>query len=315
MTIGGFGLDRADLGDGDLEVGEHLEQEGLERLVGAVELVDQQHRRAPGVGLERLQQRPLDQEAAVEDVAAPGARGRGRRPPRRCGSRSSARVVPLVDGGGDVEALVALQADQPRPRRSRPAPWRSRSCRRRPRLRGTAAGRASAEREADLVETPCALAGRVMGAVLWLVLPVAVAQERLRLEDIRVFLDILARLFFNLYTDFGIELDIQVDRDRLLRRRHLDRRGAGGKGGGEQRRAEGCLTTGHRDHFGFSPLSVARSRRTCTIPEYYAARVQTIPGADKRRVSVAARPAAGRRRKGCSPGAAPPAGWSGCSPG
>ena len=49
-------------------VGEHFEQERLERLVGAVELVDQQHRRAGGVRLERLQQRPLDQEALGEHV-------------------------------------------------------------------------------------------------------------------------------------------------------------------------------------------------------------------------------------------------------
>ena len=35
----------AELGDGDLVLGQHLEQECLERLVGAVELVDQQHRR------------------------------------------------------------------------------------------------------------------------------------------------------------------------------------------------------------------------------------------------------------------------------
>ena len=55
-----------------------------------------------------------------------------------------ARVVPLVDRRADVEALVALQADQPAAAASRPAPWRSRSCRRRPRLRGTAGGRASA---------------------------------------------------------------------------------------------------------------------------------------------------------------------------
>ena len=46
-TIGGSGaLIDADFGDGHLEVGQHFEQEGLERLVGAVDLVDQQHRRA-----------------------------------------------------------------------------------------------------------------------------------------------------------------------------------------------------------------------------------------------------------------------------
>ena len=54
-----LGLDRAELRDRDLEIGQHLEQERLEGLVGAVELVDEQHRRAGGVGLERLQQRPL----------------------------------------------------------------------------------------------------------------------------------------------------------------------------------------------------------------------------------------------------------------
>ena len=42
-----LGADRADLGDRDLEVGEELEQEGLELVVGPVDLVDQQHRAAP----------------------------------------------------------------------------------------------------------------------------------------------------------------------------------------------------------------------------------------------------------------------------
>ena len=70
-TIGGCGrLDRAELGDRDLEIGQHFEQERLEGLVGAVELVDQQHRRAVGIGLERLQQRPLDEEALREHVVA-----------------------------------------------------------------------------------------------------------------------------------------------------------------------------------------------------------------------------------------------------
>ena len=51
---------RAALGDRDLEVGEELEQEGLELVVGAVDLVDQQH---ASVGLaQRREHRPLDQE-------------------------------------------------------------------------------------------------------------------------------------------------------------------------------------------------------------------------------------------------------------
>ena len=52
--------DRAELGDRDLEVGEHLEQERLELLVGAVDLVDQQHDRV--VRVDRLEQRAADQE-------------------------------------------------------------------------------------------------------------------------------------------------------------------------------------------------------------------------------------------------------------
>ena len=80
-------LDGAELGDRHLEIGQHLEQEGLERLVGAVELVDQQHRRAGRVGLERLQQRPLDQKTFREDVVRRAARG------RRSPSASASRIA------------------------------------------------------------------------------------------------------------------------------------------------------------------------------------------------------------------------------
>ena len=114
-----LGLDRAELGDGDLEVGQHFEQERLERLVAAVELVDQQHRRAGGIRLERLQQRPLDQEALGEHVVLDALavvlalRLGG-------ADRDHLRgVVPLVDRGRDVEALVALQPDQPAAERLR----------------------------------------------------------------------------------------------------------------------------------------------------------------------------------------------------
>ena len=78
-----LGLHRAHLRDRDLEVGQHFEQERLEGFVGAVELVDQQHRRAGGVRLERLQQRPLDQEALGEHVVLEPRRGRARPRPRR----------------------------------------------------------------------------------------------------------------------------------------------------------------------------------------------------------------------------------------
>ena len=39
------GADRAELGDGDLEVGQQLEEKALELLVRAIELVDEQDRR------------------------------------------------------------------------------------------------------------------------------------------------------------------------------------------------------------------------------------------------------------------------------
>ena len=58
---------RPQLGDRDREVGEELEQERLELVVGAVDLVDQQHDVA--VGLERLEQRPAQQELAAEQLA------------------------------------------------------------------------------------------------------------------------------------------------------------------------------------------------------------------------------------------------------
>ena len=56
------GADRAELGNRDLVVRQHLEQVAFELLVGAIELVDQQHRRRAVSARQRLQQRPLDQE-------------------------------------------------------------------------------------------------------------------------------------------------------------------------------------------------------------------------------------------------------------
>ena len=106
------GADRAELGDRDLEVGEHLEQEGLELLVGAVDLVDQEHDGL--VGVDRLEQRPADQELGPEQlVLGDGSLLRG------ADVQQLARVVPLVDGVRDVEPLVALQPDQPRAGRGR----------------------------------------------------------------------------------------------------------------------------------------------------------------------------------------------------
>src|SRR3954447_5701276 len=59
-------LDAAELGDGDLEVREHLQEHRLELLVGLVDLVDEEHH-----GLrrgDRRHERPGEQELLAEDV-------------------------------------------------------------------------------------------------------------------------------------------------------------------------------------------------------------------------------------------------------
>ena len=96
----------------DLEICQHFQQKGLECLVGAVEFVDQQHRRACRRRLERLQQRPLDQEPLGEHVMLePLAIVRRLRfRTRMCDHLRG--VVPLVDCRRDVETFVALQPDE-----------------------------------------------------------------------------------------------------------------------------------------------------------------------------------------------------------
>ncbi len=102
----------ADLRNRHLEVGQDLEQIGFEGLVGAVDLVDQQHRGPVDARLERLQERALDEIALREDVVLDAilvmlAGGLGE--PDRHHLRG---IVPFIDRARDVEALVALQADQ-----------------------------------------------------------------------------------------------------------------------------------------------------------------------------------------------------------
>ncbi len=118
-----FGAQGADLRDRNLEVAQELEQEGLELLVGAVDLVEQQDR--PALGPDRLKDRPLDQERLrEEDVLLVAQRRRGlaqilRRPDQLADLLAQdlsveelLAVLPLVQRLGLVEALVALQADQ-----------------------------------------------------------------------------------------------------------------------------------------------------------------------------------------------------------
>ena len=68
------------------------------------------------VALERLEQRAADQEVGPEDVVGAGVLGLAARL-QQPDLEHLARVVPLVDRGVDVEALVALEPDEPRAER------------------------------------------------------------------------------------------------------------------------------------------------------------------------------------------------------
>src|SRR6266540_3922425 len=105
-----FGLERAELRDGDLKIREHLQQERLKLLIRTVDLVDQQDRRL-GLGADRAQQRPLEEERVTEDEALLLLRvTRGAL--LDLDPQHLLWIVPLVEGRVDVEAFVALQADQ-----------------------------------------------------------------------------------------------------------------------------------------------------------------------------------------------------------
>ena len=86
-----------------------LEQEGFEFLVGAVDFVDQQHRRlfAP----DGREQRPLQQISFGKDVLFDRV-GVLARAFARLDGEELALVVPLVERGVLIETFVALQADQ-----------------------------------------------------------------------------------------------------------------------------------------------------------------------------------------------------------
>ena len=113
--------DGAELGDAHRPAGQHLEQERLELVVGAVHLVDQQHGRRLAQCLEHRasEQEPLVEQrllglAGVERALPRGPRrGSGLQGPQ---VQDLAREVPVVERLRGVDALVALEPDQRRPR-------------------------------------------------------------------------------------------------------------------------------------------------------------------------------------------------------
>ena len=96
------GGDGAELGNRHLEVGEDLQQEGLEAVVGPIDLVDQQDRRAVAAG-DGAQQRAFEQAVAAEDhlldlFRFPALRSRDAE------AQHLPLVVPLVQGRVDVDS-------------------------------------------------------------------------------------------------------------------------------------------------------------------------------------------------------------------
>ena len=103
-------LDRSHLGYRHLELGQQLQQECLELFVRAVHLVDQEDGCLVGLR-QRRQEGALQQELLAEYLSLLLLGGAAALlvqldPQELLG------VVPLVKGGGNVQPLVALEADE-----------------------------------------------------------------------------------------------------------------------------------------------------------------------------------------------------------
>ena len=111
-----LGADGTELGDAHLVGREDLEEEGLELVVGPVDLVDQQHARTL---LEGPKDWPGQEEPGGEQVGLNLAEVDARPlpvPPGRRLDRAQVedlpREVPVVERLRGVDALVALEPDQ-----------------------------------------------------------------------------------------------------------------------------------------------------------------------------------------------------------
>jgi hypothetical protein len=102
-------VDRPQLRDAHLEVREQLKQKGLELLVGAVDLVDEQDRRRRTA--DGGEERSFEQVFFREDVLLDAVGGLAY-PLARLDGEELALIVPLVERRVLVEALVALKPDE-----------------------------------------------------------------------------------------------------------------------------------------------------------------------------------------------------------
>ena len=90
----------------------HFEQERFKSFVRTIEFVNEQDRRTRWIRCQRIEQRTLDQKLFREDVAHDSL-AIGRSFSFGNTDRDHLRgVVPLVQGRSNVEAFVALEADQ-----------------------------------------------------------------------------------------------------------------------------------------------------------------------------------------------------------
>ena len=114
-----FGANGAELGDRHLVIRQDFEKEGLEGLVGAVQFVDEEDGGLSPRPAQGVEHGPADQVFFRKDIALHGI------PVDAAGSLLHADldhlggIVPLIDRRGDVQAFVALQADQPATERTR----------------------------------------------------------------------------------------------------------------------------------------------------------------------------------------------------
>ena len=112
-----FGAHGSQFRNGDLAVGKHLQQESFKGFVGPVQLIDQKDRSTVQGWLKRLEDRALDQEPFIENRFGQIGMFRVSGGFRNPDFDHLGLVVPFIDGGGDVEALVTLKADQVAPQR------------------------------------------------------------------------------------------------------------------------------------------------------------------------------------------------------
>jgi len=93
-----FGGECADLGDRDGVLRQHFEQEGLELVVGAVDLVDQQNRRNVLFVGDGLEQGSLDQKALVVELVFEVLSGRSGGGTSGLGGAQVQELAGVVDG-------------------------------------------------------------------------------------------------------------------------------------------------------------------------------------------------------------------------